>query len=75
VTIYAKRINASQRKWLMRYESLTGFEPMYQDDIDSGSMTFREAARANVNWYEDHTNDMHLRIQDPIKGAPTHREF
>jgi hypothetical protein len=56
VTIYGKKITTEQREWLKQYESDTGFEPMYQKDIDSGEKTFYEAARANVQWYESHTS-------------------
>lgn len=69
MTIYAKKINAAQRKWLRRYESETGFEPMHQDELDAGTMTFAEAARRNTQWYEDHTSDVHNRIQDQIAGT------
>jgi hypothetical protein len=74
--IFAKKINAAQRKWLQRYEEMTGFEPMHQDELDSGAMMFREVARRNVDWYEDHTSDMHLAIQRPIPGTgPTWGEL
>jgi hypothetical protein len=67
--IYAKKINAAQRKWLERYERMTEFEPMHQDELDAGKMTFAEVASRNVSWYEDHTSDIHLRIQDRIPGT------
>jgi hypothetical protein len=69
MTIYAKKINAAQRQWLQRYERETGFEPMHQEDLDARTMTFAEVAQRNTQWYEDHTSDTHLRIQDPINGT------
>jgi hypothetical protein len=68
VTIYGKKITTEQREWLKQYESDTGFEPMYQKDIDSGEKTFYEAARANVQWYESHTSEIHQSIQRNIPG-------
>jgi hypothetical protein len=67
--IFAKKINAAQRQWLERYERMTDFEPTHQEDIDAGTMKFAEVARRNVQWYEDHTSDIHLRIQDAIPGT------
>lgn len=67
--IFAKKINAAQRKWLDRYERQTGFEPMHQDDLDAGRMTFAEVARRNAQWYEDHTSEIHHFIQQPIPGT------
>ena len=68
MSVFAKKVNAAQRQWLKRYEDLTGFEPMHQEDLDAGTMTFSEVAWRNVHWYEDHTSDMHLAIQRPIRG-------
>jgi hypothetical protein len=64
--IYAKKLNRRQRAWLQKYEDLTGFEPMHQEDIDSGEMTFAEVARENCQFYEDHTSDMYLLITHNI---------
>ena len=68
MTIYCKNITPEQRGWLRRYESATGFEPLYQEDIDSGEKTFYEAAIANVRWYESHTSEVHRIIQRDIPG-------
>lgn len=68
MTIFAKNINAAQRQWLKRYESETGFEPMYQEDLDAETMSFAEVARRNAKWYEQHTNDAYLRITSYIPG-------
>ncbi len=45
-------------------DSITGFEPMYQDDIDSGLMTAKEAFNENLNWFEDVYSDT-VNIQRP----------
>lgn len=71
MAIYCKNITAEQKTWLEKYERETGFEPLYQEDIDSGEKTFLEAALINVHWYEEHTSDVHLRIQ---RGIPGHDE-
>ena len=61
--IYCKNITVEQREWLKQYEFEIGFEPMYQEDIDSGEKTFYETARANIQWYESHTSKVHQSIQ------------
>ncbi|HFH3494436.1 hypothetical protein [Pseudomonas aeruginosa] len=53
----------AQRAWLEQYERETTFEPMYQDELDSGEMTWAEVARRNIDWFEDWSSDAHLRIQ------------
>jgi hypothetical protein len=50
--IYAKNLSPEWRKAFERYESLCGFEPMHQDEIDSGEMTARDAWNENVRWLE-----------------------
>jgi hypothetical protein len=62
MTIYAKKVTKEQREWLTNYEQVTGFEPMAQEDIDSGARTFEQVAKANVDWYECHTTDCFLSI-------------
>ena len=53
MTIYAKRLNGPQRRMLNRYESVCGFEPLHQEDLDAGRMTFRDLWHENVRWLED----------------------
>ena len=50
--IYAKKINSAQRTALQKYEQITGFEPIHQDELDDGTMTFCEVWRANQRWFE-----------------------
>ena len=68
MTIYCKKITKQQRQWLENYEAQTGFEPMYQDDIDSGNKTFLQAAKDNNRWYEDYSEDVLRRITHDIPG-------
>lgn len=61
MSVYAKRLNGAQRRLLNQYEGLTGFEPMHQEDLDAGRMTFAEMWRANVNWFDGvHADVMNL---------------
>lgn len=66
--IYAKKINGKQRAWMLKYERETTFEPMHQEEIDSGDMTFIESAKSNIRWFEDWSNDVYQRITDSIPG-------
>lgn len=52
MTIYAKKLNAAQRNAMAKYEGLSGFEPMGQDDFDAGRITFEEMWQKNVRWLE-----------------------
>ena len=56
--IYAKKINGAQRRMLKTYASICGFEPMHQDELDSGEMTFNEVWRSNVDWLENVVADV-----------------
>jgi hypothetical protein len=50
--IYSKKLKRSKewRKAFEDYESISGFEPMHQDEIDDGSLTMRQAWNLNVVW-------------------------
>ena len=58
MAVYAKRVNGAQRSCMEKYENLCGFEFLYQDDIDAGSMGFKEAWEANIQWLEDMMSDV-----------------
>jgi len=60
--IYAKKVNGKQRAWLKKYEAETGFEPLYQEDIDSKEKTFAGVADLNCQWFEDWASDTYLSI-------------
>lgn len=64
--IYAKNITPEQRAWLQKYMNATGFEPMFQDELDSGEKTFSEVARWNLGWFE---NWMHDAFHQAEKGV------
>jgi hypothetical protein len=48
--VFAKNLTSPQRDLLKAYIAMCGFEPMHQEDFDSGEMTFEEMWRANVCW-------------------------
>lgn len=62
--IYAKRLNGAQRKLLIDLEAITGLEPLYQDDLDSGEKTFKELWYAN----ERHIYDIYCEVQNLANG-------
>ncbi len=66
MTIYAKKVNGKQRAWLKRYEDETTFEPLYQEEIDAGTMTFDEVVRANLDWFEDWSREAFSRVSSDI---------
>lgn len=70
MTIYATKISAAEREWLERYENATGFEPMFQDEIDSGETTFFQAAQENIKWFEDWADDAMKGITRGVPSNP-----
>lgn len=61
----------AQRAWLKQYEDQTGFEPLHQDSLDSGEMTWAQVAQANVDWFESWSMDTMRGIQ---KNNPAYLE-
>lgn len=61
-----KRLTDSQNDWLKTYADETGFEPMFLDSLRDGTMTFNEAARRNIDWYEDHAADAFNTISKDV---------
>jgi len=56
--IYARHLNSKRRKLLQKYENQTGFEPLGQDDLDTGRLTFREVWSMNLDFLADLHADM-----------------
>lgn len=65
MAVYVKKVNGKQRRWLLNYEKTTSFEPLYQEELDNGQMTFSEVARANIEWFEDWSKDALGIISNP----------
>lgn len=63
MAITSTKANDAQRAWLKQYEDKTGFEPMYQQELDSGDMTFAAVAQANIDWFESWSMDTMRGIQ------------
>ena len=61
--VYSTTATPEQRAWLEQYERETTFEPMHQDELDAGEMTFAQVTRANIDWFEAWADDAHLAIQ------------
>ena len=57
MAIYARNITKQQLDWLKLYESTTTFEPLHQDELTNGEMTFADVAKANLNWFEEWMHD------------------
>ena len=53
MAIYARTLSKEWQEAFAKYEVLSGFEPMFQEDIDSGVMTPGEAWHSNVVWLRD----------------------
>ena len=67
MAVYAKKLTKAWRSCFKQYENLCGFEPMHQDEIDSGKMTSREVWDINVDWIRDIANDVE-RINTPLES-------
>ena len=63
--IYAKKISKSWTPAFKRFESMSGFEPMFQEAIDSGEMTEAEAFQENLRWFENvYAEVMNIKTPD-----------
>ena len=51
--VYSEKLKGKWKEAFESYERICGFEPMYQEDIDSGTMTIQEAWWGNIEWLED----------------------
>ena len=65
MAIFAKKLTPEWREAFQKYEKISGFEFMHQDDIDAGEMTPREAWERNIRWLEDVVADC-TSISTPI---------
>lgn len=72
MAITSTKATPAQLAWLKQYENTSGFEPLYQDELDSGEMTFDQVARGNINWFESWAEDTRLAIQ---KNNPADQEW
>jgi hypothetical protein len=60
-----------QLAWIKLYEERTGFVPLIKlDELEDGKIGFEEYAKANVKWYENHSQDAYLAISRDIPRAP-----
>ena len=62
MAIYAKKLNDEQHAWCEKYERETTFEPLFQEDLDSGEISFEEFARKNISWFEGWASETLLHI-------------
>lgn len=63
MAVTSTKATAAQRAWLQQYEDQTGMEPMHQDELDSGEMSWNDLVQANVDWFEAWAMDCMRRIQ------------
>ncbi|MCP3922742.1 MAG: hypothetical protein GY714_09180 [Desulfobacterales bacterium] len=50
--VFCKNITKEERAAFERFESISGFEIMFQKEIDSGEKTPQEAFSENMDWFE-----------------------
>jgi len=60
-------VKKKQREWFKAYERRTGFDALYQHEVESGKMSFSTAAKASLTWLEDWSNEtiQHLEADLP----------
>jgi hypothetical protein len=57
MAVYAKRITGKWKRAFTQLERISGFEPMFQDEIDRGEITLTQAFEDNLKWLEDVVGD------------------
>lgn len=63
MAITSTKATPAQRAWLKQYEDQTGVEPMHQEELDSGEMSWGALVQANVDWFEAWSMDTLGAIQ------------
>ena len=59
-----------QTVWMQLYKDRTGFDAAIKlNDLEDGSISFAEFAKANIKWYEAHSQDAYLAISRSIPCA------
>lgn len=71
MAVTSTKATDAQRAWLKQYEDKSGFEPLHQDELDSGEMSFAQVMQANVDWFESWSMDTMRAIQ---KNTPADLE-
>lgn len=61
----SKLLSKEQIAWLINYENVTTFEPMYLNELASGKMSFNDAAKGNVDWFEEWMHDTYNDVSCP----------
>lgn len=67
MAITTTKATPAQRTWLERYEKETRFEPLHQEELDSGEMSFAEVVEANLDWFQDWSSDTFLVISKTLE--------
>lgn len=66
----------AQKKWCQFYERETGFEPHAMADYEAGHLTFVQAAKDSIGWFENWSNEVFHRItKDRIPGHNLREEI
>lgn len=63
-----KTMTDAEKAWVARYERETDFDLLRIEDFENGEISFHEMAWYNIDWYENHVCDVHLRIQKDVPG-------
>jgi hypothetical protein len=53
MAVFAKKLNKQWREAFEKYERISGFEPLFQEEIDSGECDVEEAWSRNIKFLED----------------------
>ena len=70
MTVYAEKATKEQREAMQKYEEISGFECIHQDELDSGELTFEEVWNKNIRWLEDMVADViNINIDMAKKGG------
>jgi hypothetical protein len=65
MAIYAKNLSCEWRKAFSEYERISGFEPMFQDEIDAGDITPQKAWCENLKFLENIVSEVsHVSIPE-----------
>ena len=58
------KYTAEQKEWCRFYEQETGFDPHAMADYEQGHLTFVQAAKDSVGWFENWMQETFHRVME-----------
>lgn len=67
-----RRFTAAQKAWIENFDKETSYPPIYEEDFENGTKSWKEYQLANIRWVRDHTQEILSRMEDEILNPHRH---